>query len=76
LAPYDIARLIVRLFGIVWLIVGAATAIGTIVGFYLFASLEGVWYFLLQYFIYGLLELLSGFVLLILNRPIARFIVR
>jgi hypothetical protein len=73
---YKIALLIVRLFGAVWLVVGLVMIIGTTAGAFLFIHLEGVWYFLLQYFIYGLLEFLSGVALLALGRPIARFVSR
>jgi len=74
--PYKIALLIIRLFGLVWLIVGTTTAIATFVGLAVFSRLEGVWYFMLQYFIYGLLELLAGLALLALSRPAARLVSR
>jgi hypothetical protein len=71
---YKLSVLIIRLFGVVCFIVGTTLVIGTILGFYIFGKLEGVWYLLLQYFVYGTLEMLAGLALLALARPIAKLV--
>jgi hypothetical protein len=73
---YKAALFLTRLFGVVWIVVGVMTSVGTALGAAFTLHLEGVWYFLLQYFIYGVLEILAGLALIVLGRPIARFAAR
>jgi hypothetical protein len=55
---------------------GVTTSIGTAVGVAFTLHLEGVWYFLVQYFIYGLLEVLAGLALVVFDGPIVRFVTK
>jgi hypothetical protein len=73
---FKAALLLARLFGAIWFVVGIVWIIVIIVGFFLLPRVEEIYGVLAQYFVYGILDVIAGLVLLLVARPLAKFVAR
>ena len=66
--------LIVRLFGAVWFVIGIVWLVAIVAGFFLLPHAEEIYGALAQYFVYGILKWPPRRGLIVLGRPVAKFV--